>query len=379
VKQDIALTTMPKEKQTKRRRKQTTTIHKKNDIAWKPVDVTLVDEGEEDPLDDLNNHYDDPKLQRKAIKELQAEPGEDVAMFYGLEVLDANEYQVVGTGSDRHVIVKKSDIAAAAAAEEKNIEKTSSKKKDKKKGDSVKSKLDEDDADDSDNKKGRSEKREKEKKSKKKKRKREDDDDKNKPTGNMDADGKEEAFNPSQEDIMTIQTKWSSATGGVVLEERLCRSLVKLGYNEPTPIQAATLSASVLGRRNLVGAAPTGSGKTLAFLLPILQYLVELDATKKVDDDNRRVEALILTPTRELAQQICTESERMLPKECVSLTGGIAIVKQIRLLQSKPRIIVATPGRLWAMVRYPTLSTRFYKKKDRSMKMNFREITESNE
>ena len=337
---------MPKDQQKKRRKKQST-VHKQSDVPWKAVDVSLLNDGEEEQLDELKNHYDDPKLQRKGNRELEAEPGEDVAMFYGLEVLDTSEYQVVGTGSDRHVIVKKS--TDGGGNQESDPDPTQSKKKKtKQKEEQTKSQEEKDDKASGSKK---SNKKETEKKSKKKRKR--DDDDKTKDKTNT-TEEKEE-FNPSSEEIIAIQTKWSSATGGVVLQDRLCRSLIKLGYNEPTPIQASTLSASVLGRRNLVGAAPTGSGKTLAFLLPILQHLVELDVAKKEsggdERDDRRVEALILTPTRELAQQICAESERMMPKECVSLTGGIAIVKQIRLLQSRPRIIVATPGRLWAMVR----------------------------
>jgi ATP-dependent RNA helicase DDX24/MAK5 len=159
-----------------------------------------------------------------------------------------------------------------------------------------------------------------------------------------------ETPDPTPERILEIQMAWSSATGGALLQEQLCKSLAKLGYSHPTPIQAATLSAAIMGRRNLVGAAPTGSGKTLAFLLPILQHLLEQDEA----DENKVVQALILTPTRELAQQIQKECENILPKQCISLTGGIALVKQARLLQSKPRVIVATPGRLWAMVSQET-------------------------
>jgi superfamily II DNA/RNA helicase len=72
---------------------------------------------------------------------------------------------------------------------------------------------------------------------------------------------------------------------------------------------------------------------------------------KSLDDKDVRPHALIVTPTRELAQQIHAECEKLLPKSCVSLVGGIALVKQDRLLtQIKPRIVIGTPGRLWAMV-----------------------------
>jgi superfamily II DNA/RNA helicase len=100
------------------------------------------------------------------------------------------------------------------------------------------------------------------------------------------------------------------------------------------------------------------AGKTLAFLIPILNHLLEQKKNgNDVDDDNRSaqnkfVQALIMTPTRELASQIHEECDKLLPNQCVTLVGGIALVKQARLLKTKkPQVVIATPGRLWAMVR----------------------------
>lgn len=160
------------------------------------------------------------------------------------------------------------------------------------------------------------------------------------------------------EQVREVQLSWSHASGGAVLHERLCQSLASMGYFQPTPIQSATLSAAVMGRRNLVGAAPTGSGKTLAFLLPIVQHLMEqAEDESQQQHVNDVPQALIVTPTRELALQIHAECEKLLPKSCVSLVGGIALVKQDRLLtQIKPRIVIGTPGRLWAMVSFLSVS-----------------------
>jgi ATP-dependent RNA helicase DDX24/MAK5 len=123
------------------------------------------------------------------------------------------------------------------------------------------------------------------------------------------------------------------------------------------------LSASIMGRRNLVGAAPTGSGKTLAFLIPILNHILEQNDNERKDKRNGQdevvnkghcstaLQALIITPTRELASQIHAECDKLFPSQCVTLVGGIALVKQKRLLDTmKPSIVIATPGRLWAMV-----------------------------
>ena len=93
------------------------------------------------------------------------------------------------------------------------------------------------------------------------------------------------------------------------------------------------------------------AGKTLAFLIPILNQILEQQSDGD-DQPNDHMHALIMTPTRELATQIHAECDKLVPNQCVTLVGGIALVKQARLLKTKkPPIVVATPGRLWAMVR----------------------------
>ena len=103
----------------------------------------------------------------------------------------------------------------------------------------------------------------------------------------------------TSEQIAEMQLSWSRSSGGAILHNKLLESLHRLGFSSPTPIQAATLSASTLGRRNLVGAAPTGSGKTLAFLLPILNNMLQ-KKDEETDDSTpeRKLQALIMTPTR---------------------------------------------------------------------------------
>jgi len=167
------------------------------------------------------------------------------------------------------------------------------------------------------------------------------------------------------QEITALQTSWSIQTS-ITLHETLATGLHKLQYTYPTPIQAATLPAAVLGRRDIVGAAPTGSGKTLSYGLPILQYLLDnvsalptniqtasaADGNKK-SVQNQPLQALILTPTRELAIQVTSELTKVSMNiiKIGTIVGGFAEVKQRRTLERiRPSVIVATPGRLWELV-----------------------------
>jgi ATP-dependent RNA helicase DDX24/MAK5 len=137
-----------------------------------------------------------------------------------------------------------------------------------------------------------------------------------------------------------------------------------MGFHSPTPIQASTLAASILGQRDIVGAAPTGSGKTLGYLLPILHTLM----TEEDDmNDNERhtkrwpLTALVLCPTRELAMQVSNECNRLINLsqvaeekssiKCETIVGGLSEQKQKRVLDIKrPAVLVCTPGRLWDLL-----------------------------
>lgn len=159
-----------------------------------------------------------------------------------------------------------------------------------------------------------------------------------------------------QQEIEQLQTSWSISAVGVTLHTTLCTGLHSLKYTYPTPIQSSTLSAAILGRRDIVGAAPTGSGKTLSFGLPILQYLLEeADRQEKQEAPREKLplQALILTPTRELAMQVTEELKRTSCNKVPigTIVGGFAEVKQKRVLEkTRPPILVATPGRLWELV-----------------------------
>lgn len=131
------------------------------------------------------------------------------------------------------------------------------------------------------------------------------------------------------------------------LPSRLMEVVNQVGYTEPTPIQRAAIPIA-LQARDLIGVAVTGSGKTASFLLPLLVYisgLPMLDEYNKADGPY----ALILAPTRELAQQIETEAKKFatpLGFTCVSIVGGHSLEEQAFALRNGAEIIVATPGRL---------------------------------
>ena len=123
------------------------------------------------------------------------------------------------------------------------------------------------------------------------------------------------------------------------LPPALNRAIEALNYTTPTPIQAEALPIA-LQRHDLIGVAQTGTGKTGAFCIPTLVRLME----------DRDATALILAPTREIAQQIdvlCQHFSKFVPEvRSALLIGGVAMQPQDRALARRPRILVATPGRL---------------------------------
>ncbi|HEV8062348.1 MAG TPA: DEAD/DEAH box helicase [Gemmataceae bacterium] len=124
------------------------------------------------------------------------------------------------------------------------------------------------------------------------------------------------------------------------LHPSLVRATREMHYDEPTPIQAETIPA-VLAGRDLIGTAQTGTGKTAAFLLPILHELLKTPL--------RACRALVLSPTRELAQQIevvCLGLAYHAPLRVGLLVGGAAMVPQEKALRAGVEILIATPGRL---------------------------------
>lgn len=122
------------------------------------------------------------------------------------------------------------------------------------------------------------------------------------------------------------------------LSPRLKANIVAKGYAAPTPIQDKTIPPALEGR-DIVGIANTGTGKTAAFALPVLQQIVTDHASK----------ALIMAPTRELAQQILEEMmgfARGCGIRAALLIGGASINVQKRQLRDSPSVVIGTPGRI---------------------------------
>jgi len=148
---------------------------------------------------------------------------------------------------------------------------------------------------------------------------------------------------PSEEVARTLAQAEASTVditfADLGLSEAMLASLVKSGYARPTPIQQQAVPLALKGR-DLMGLAQTGTGKTAAFTIPIIERLI---------GGPKRTRALILTPTRELCQQV----EAAIRKygdgtglEVVSVYGGVGYDTQVSALRGGVDIIVATPGRL---------------------------------
>ncbi|MBA4503171.1 DEAD/DEAH box helicase [Marinobacterium marinum] len=137
----------------------------------------------------------------------------------------------------------------------------------------------------------------------------------------------------------------------LMLHERLLKAIDKMGFTRPTPVQQAALPEALAGHDLIVGAE-TGSGKTLAFVLPMLQHFLELRAP------NTGTRGLILTPTRELAEQVCQAIKDIAGFTRITtmtVCGGTGFKEQAAEIRKNPEILVATPGRLAEHLERQTL------------------------
>ncbi len=129
------------------------------------------------------------------------------------------------------------------------------------------------------------------------------------------------------------------------LPDALVAALASLEFDDPFPIQAAAIPPALAGN-DIQGGAPTGSGKTLAFGLPVLARVERADA--------RRPRALVLAPTRELAEQIKADLAplaRTVGRSVFAVYGGVAYRPQLAALRSGVDVLVATPGRLLDLIQ----------------------------
>ena len=154
------------------------------------------------------------------------------------------------------------------------------------------------------------------------------------------------------------------------------QAITDMGYENPTPIQVLTIGPLLAGR-DVIGQAQTGTGKTAAFGIPIME---------KVDASEKYVQALILSPTRELAVQTAGEFEKLGKYrpglEAVAVYGGAPIERQIRALKYGAQIVVGTPGRVMDHMRRGTLDVSRIKvcildEADEMLDMGFRDDMES--
>ena len=129
------------------------------------------------------------------------------------------------------------------------------------------------------------------------------------------------------------------------LSAEVLQAIGDLGFVEPTEIQKQTIPFISTDTRDLIALAATGTGKTAAFSLPILDM---------IDDSSRKIQLLVLCPTRELCLQITKDiknyTKYLKDIKTTAVYGGSSIMDQIRSLRDKPQIIVGTPGRVIDMI-----------------------------
>ena len=133
------------------------------------------------------------------------------------------------------------------------------------------------------------------------------------------------------------------------LDERILRAVTDMGFEAASPIQAQAIPVQMEGR-DVVGQAQTGTGKTAAFGIPLLQ---------KIDPDSKKLQAIALCPTRELAIQVADEIRRLAKYmhgiKVLPIYGGQDIVRQIRGLKDGTQIVIGTPGRVMDHMRRKTI------------------------
>ncbi|CAA7602495.1 Superfamilies 1 and 2 helicase C-terminal domain protein [Acididesulfobacillus acetoxydans] len=163
--------------------------------------------------------------------------------------------------------------------------------------------------------------------------------------------------------------------GEITLSKQVLQALSEMGFEEPSPIQKEALPLALNGV-DLIGQAQTGTGKTAAFGIPI---------TEKVNPKFQAVQALVLTPTRELAVQVSEEIAKICKYRHIKplpIYGGQSIDRQIRALRYGCQVVVGTPGRLLdhlnrGTLRLPYVKTVVLDEADEMLDMGFIEDIES--
>ena len=160
------------------------------------------------------------------------------------------------------------------------------------------------------------------------------------------------------------------------LSPEICQAVLDMGFEEATPIQSQAISVVMEGR-DVIGQSQTGTGKTAAFGIPCLE---------RIDPEDRRLQALILCPTRELAIQVSEEFRKLLKYRdnirVLPIYGGQPIDRQILALKKGAQVVIGTPGRVMDHMRRRTLKTdsvqmMILDEADEMLDMGFREDIET--
>lgn len=147
---------------------------------------------------------------------------------------------------------------------------------------------------------------------------------------------------------MIEKNKQIASFGEIILDKKVVHALTDMGFEEPSPIQLQTIPEALLGN-DIIGQAQTGTGKTAAFGIPIVQNL---------SDSIKSVQALIMTPTRELAIQVSEEISKIGKHRrirALPVYGGQPIDRQIRSLRLGVQVVIGTPGRLLDHIERKTI------------------------
>lgn len=154
------------------------------------------------------------------------------------------------------------------------------------------------------------------------------------------------------ETIQTENTQEITSFEDLHLDRKILAALKDMGFEEPSPIQKGAIPLALEGE-DLIGQAQTGTGKTAAFGIPIIQ---------KINEKDRHIQALVMSPTRELCIQVADEISKIGRTKRVRVLpvyGGQPIERQIRSLKRGIQVIIGTPGRLLDHIRRGTIDLEY--------------------
>lgn len=160
------------------------------------------------------------------------------------------------------------------------------------------------------------------------------------------------------------------------ISDEICRAVLDMGFEEATPIQSQAIPV-ILEGKDIIGQSQTGTGKTAAFGIPLLE---------RINPEDRRLQALILCPTRELAIQVSEEFRKLLKYKdnirVLPIYGGQPIDRQIAALKKGTQVVIGTPGRVMDHMRRRTIKAETVQmmvldEADEMLDMGFREDIET--